>query len=313
MEIKNFSYLRSVNKVIKVFALLGFLFVTNCQMVSKRNGNGSAAGTETSNSSSAESATNMELIKIGVILGPGSAKTFAHLGVLESLEKAKIPIHALVGLEWGSLMAASYSAQGKAYDAQWKVMKMRESDLPHGGLLNSTQEMGAPQSMDKFLRTIFNELSVQQLSKPFACPVKSTQTGKVQMLAQGVVRDVITTCMAYPPYFYSHSEWAGAPSALQEAIDYLHSVGATKIVYVDVLSQSSLMTEKAMREHFPLYQLWFDQQEHLAELQSRVDDVILVKTGRVGLTYFDQRRGLVEVGQVAGKAGARRLSQKYGF
>mgnify|MGYP002358440770 FL=1 len=36
--------------------------------------------------------------KIGIILGPGAIKTFAHIGVLQELGKNKIPISMIAGL-----------------------------------------------------------------------------------------------------------------------------------------------------------------------------------------------------------------------
>jgi NTE family protein len=61
------------------------------------------------------------LPKIGVILGPGGMKTFAHLGVLREMNRARIPVHAIVGLEWGAVMAGAFATQGQINDAEWKA------------------------------------------------------------------------------------------------------------------------------------------------------------------------------------------------
>ena len=37
--------------------------------------------------------------KLGIVLGPGGARTQAYVGFLRELERAQIPIHAIAGIE----------------------------------------------------------------------------------------------------------------------------------------------------------------------------------------------------------------------
>ena len=42
----------------------------------------------------------------------------------------QIPVDYVVGLEWGSLVAALYANEGSVHDLQWKIYKMNASVLP---------------------------------------------------------------------------------------------------------------------------------------------------------------------------------------
>ncbi|MGO4887894.1 patatin-like phospholipase family protein [Anaerobacillus sp. MEB173] len=52
----------------------------------------------------------MKMPKIGLALGSGGARGFAHVGVLNVLEEEKIPIHMIAGSSMGALVGAFYGA-----------------------------------------------------------------------------------------------------------------------------------------------------------------------------------------------------------
>jgi NTE family protein len=52
----------------------------------------------------------MEHPKIGLALGSGGARGFAHLGVIKALIDAGIPIHLIAGSSMGALVASFYGA-----------------------------------------------------------------------------------------------------------------------------------------------------------------------------------------------------------
>ena len=48
--------------------------------------------------------------KIGLALGGGSARGFAHLGVLQALEEKQIPIDYIAGCSMGAIIGSIYCA-----------------------------------------------------------------------------------------------------------------------------------------------------------------------------------------------------------
>jgi NTE family protein len=48
-------------------------------------------------------------VRVALVLGSGGARGYAHIGVIQALEKAGIPIDLIVGASSGSLIGALYA------------------------------------------------------------------------------------------------------------------------------------------------------------------------------------------------------------
>ena len=64
--------------------------------------------------------------KIALVLGGGSAKGFAHVGVIRILEQEKIPIHMIVGTSVGSLIGAIYASNPDSFQLEWATFKIEQ-------------------------------------------------------------------------------------------------------------------------------------------------------------------------------------------
>ncbi|MGQ1936258.1 patatin-like phospholipase family protein, partial [Ornithobacterium rhinotracheale] len=60
--------------------------------------------------------------KIGLVLSGGGAKGYAHVGVLEELEKAQIPIDYIGGTSMGAIVGGLYASGYSASDLK-KILK----------------------------------------------------------------------------------------------------------------------------------------------------------------------------------------------
>ena len=56
--------------------------------------------------------------KVALVLGAGSSRGFAHIGVLKVLESNKIPIHMIVGTSAGSFVGSLYAYGFNAFQLQ---------------------------------------------------------------------------------------------------------------------------------------------------------------------------------------------------
>jgi NTE family protein len=48
--------------------------------------------------------------RIGLVLGGGGARGAAHIGVLEVLERLRVPVHCIAGTSMGALVAGAWAA-----------------------------------------------------------------------------------------------------------------------------------------------------------------------------------------------------------
>ena len=77
---------------------------------------------------------------IALVLGGGSAKGFAHVGVLRVLEQEKIPINMIIGTSVGSLIGGLYAANPDSF--QLEVDRFQDRARGHTRFLHSLLEVG---------------------------------------------------------------------------------------------------------------------------------------------------------------------------
>lgn len=251
------------------------------------------------------------LPRVGLILGPGGLKAYAHLGVLREFARARIPIHAMVGLEWGAVIGGLYAQQAQINDAEWKAFRLREDELPDSGFLTSRASSNEIGALDGFLNNAFAAQIVERARIAFACPSAQLHREKVFWFARGSMRDVVAKCAAYPPLYHANSGYLASPMNVEDAAKWLRSQGATVVVLVDVLAGGSAVVVKGdLAEQV----LWSEIQRRLAAAKTPIVDVTIgVNTGEASLRDFNARRGLIEVGQKAAVEPVNKMVSTYGF
>ncbi len=136
--------------------------------------------------------------RIGLVLGSGSARGWAHAGVLLELRKNKIPIDVITGTSIGALFGAIYAC-GKLDEMvefglklEWdKVARYYLPSMPRGGLIKNS-------SVDRFLSQFFEDCGIEKLNFPFAAVAADALTGKEIIFDGGSVYFAVKASMAIP-------------------------------------------------------------------------------------------------------------------
>jgi len=67
--------------------------------------------------------------RIALVLGAGSSKGFAHIGVLKVLESNKVPIHMIIGTSVGSAVGSLYAYGYDAFQLQKISFSIEKGDI----------------------------------------------------------------------------------------------------------------------------------------------------------------------------------------
>lgn len=138
--------------------------------------------------------------RVGLALGSGSARGWAHFGVIRALEQAGIRPDLVCGTSIGALVGAVYAAGDLARLEQWALgLRLKDVvallDLSLGsGLLKGRR------LMDYFRRN-FEDRPLEQLPMPFAAVATSLHTGAEIWLRQGSTFDAVRASTAIPGLF----------------------------------------------------------------------------------------------------------------
>jgi NTE family protein len=138
--------------------------------------------------------------RVGLALGGGAARGWAHVGVIRALEQAGIHPQIVCGTSIGALVGAAYAAGELDRFEKW-LLGMRMSDVVGfmdvnlgGGLLKGDRVM-------EFFRRNFVDRPIEGLSMPFAAVATALQTGAEVWLREGSTVAAVRASIALPALF----------------------------------------------------------------------------------------------------------------
>lgn len=177
--------------------------------------------------------------KIGLALGSGGARGWAHIGVIEALEEAGYEIGWVAGTSMGSLVGGAY-ASGRLealkriiQHLDWKQVfyYFFEVTFPRSGLIDGTKIAG-------FIREQLGDVDLASLQIPFRAVATDVMTGKEVLLSSGDLIDVIRASISIPGIFtpVSRDGMTLVDGGLVNPVpvDIARAMGAPFVVAVDL-------------------------------------------------------------------------------
>ncbi len=137
-------------------------------------------------------------LKVGVALGAGSIRGFAHWGVLDALEELNIPVDCIAGSSVGGSVAAMYAAgirgaEGVAVFERAASTLFRPT-LPRRGLLSS-------RALARFLERVHGDSRIEDLDLPLAIVTTDIRSRRSIVLRRGPVHKAVLATLAIPGIF----------------------------------------------------------------------------------------------------------------
>lgn len=137
--------------------------------------------------------------RVGLALGGGAARGWAHVGVIRALEEAGIRPDLICGTSAGALVGAAYAAGELDRFEQW-LLAMRIKDVigfldPSfgGGLLKGERVM-------EFIRANFVDQPIEKLGLPFAAVATALGSGNEVWLRSGSTVQAVRASIALPAF-----------------------------------------------------------------------------------------------------------------
>ena len=138
--------------------------------------------------------------RIGLALGSGSARGWAHIGAIRALEERGVKPDLICGTSIGALVGAVYASgqldqleswvTGLAWSKVWRLMDITLK----GGLIRG-------QRLFNLFRATFQELEISELATPFGAIATELSSGREIWLRQGKLFDVVRASIATPGLF----------------------------------------------------------------------------------------------------------------
>ena len=135
--------------------------------------------------------------RVGVALGAGGMRGMAHIGILQVLEEAGIPIDLVSGASVGAFFGAAYAAEMDLYALgayAVKLMKRDVLDAPNpfrSGLLSGNK-------FQKLCRLVTNDRSFSETMIPFWCSAVDLRSGRTDYLHSGPLHSAVRASISIP-------------------------------------------------------------------------------------------------------------------
>ncbi|MFN3696098.1 MAG: hypothetical protein ACK4VO_01555 [Pseudobdellovibrio sp.] len=230
--------------------------------------------------------------RFGVILSAGGAKTWAHVAILKEMQKYKFPIASIAGIEWGSVVAASYAHQASVSEVEWEISKFKDLD-----------------SWFEFTKAAFAKKTTFDFKIPFVCPSLNIKNKTIYLLNRGQIDQFIPYCLPSAGLIRPYGNSVAHMSNLNLIVQHLKATGVQKIILINVLggrSEASFLKSFDSLEN----QIW---SEHAASLRKNVvyDDLIEIELSDYGIDEFDKRKDIMVKATELSYNLVKKLAEKY--
>jgi predicted acylesterase/phospholipase RssA len=247
--------------------------------------------------------TSSHVPPVGVFLSAGAMRSFAHIGVLRALQKAHVPIVAIGGAEWGSVIAAAYAFSKTQFEAEWELMKLKQSQIPTTNLIRRQISELNPSEMAPFLKAAFADKDLERTNIAFRCPY--TDGEQTQFISKGLAREQLPKCIVLPPTYSALD--ASGKALMSGAVDpgdwagELRRAGAQFIIYVDVISRGQALHNSVKYSDISSMKALWHAVRTLSRAQHGFANLTIEVPMDYDLTDFDRRREAITIGEDAAK------------
>jgi NTE family protein len=275
--------------------------------------------------------------KVALVLGGGAARGLAHLGVLQVLEHARIPIDLIVGTSMGALIGAMYAAKPQIDKIMTDVTAYLESDrfaeskvhslrrgtdedhslldqvttyLKRAQMISSTVMRKAyldDHDVREYLSNFVDDRDIKTLKIPFCAIATDVVTGQQAVIETGPVIDAVAASSAipgaFPPVRIGHRTCIDGGIVNMVPVTVAIQKGADFVIAVNVSHELPEPRElkRALEIYFRAHEI---TKKNLIAHQLKFADVVMSpQVGNIHWADFSQPKQMIEAGhEVAEKA-----------
>jgi len=250
-------------------------------------------------------------IKIGIALGGGAAKGFAHVGVIKMLEANGFAPAVVAGTSAGSVVGALYASGLNAFELQEKAIAMDEANIRD--LQWSSGGLVLGQKLEDYVNEQVHHKPMEQLAKPFVAVATRLEDGDRTLFSRGNTGQAVRASSSVPGVFQPvsigkyHYVDGGVVSPVP--VDAARQLGADVVIAVDISSKARGKAPGDMLGTLNQSIAIMGQKLGQAEL-ARADVIIRPKVLDLGSADFSQRATAIIEGEKAALAAMPKIRER---
>jgi NTE family protein len=250
-------------------------------------------------------------LKIGLALGGGAAKGFAHIGVIKMLEASGIHPDVVAGTSAGSVVGALYASGMDPFQLQEQAFSLDASNIRDVRLFSGGLVQG--RKLQDYINQLVGQRSIEKLKLPFAAVATQLETGQRTVFVRGNTGQAVRASSSIPGVFepaeISGKHYVDGGVVSPVPVDAARQLGADFVIAVDISTRPSGVNPQGMVNIVGQSITIMGQQLGRQEI-ARADVVIRPSVSNIGATDFEQKDQAILEGERAALAAIPAIRAK---
>jgi NTE family protein len=184
---------------------------------------------------------------IGLVLGAGGSRGFAHVGVLKAFEEAGIEADVIVGVSSGAVVAALHAGGMRAAELESTALAIEDNDLLDFTLFGPGVIEGG--RLQAYINDTLRNRPIEALQKPFVAVAAERETNRMIVFNRGNTGLAVRASASVPKLFWPvvirGSEYVDGGVASRVPASVARAMGADIVIAVDVSRRGSTDAQEA--------------------------------------------------------------------
>jgi NTE family protein len=254
-------------------------------------------------------------IRIGLALGGGAARGFAHIGVIKALESQGIDADVVVGTSAGSVVGALYAAGNSGFMLQKIAMDMDEAAISDWAmpLFGNSSGVLKGEALQSYVNKAVRNLPMEKLKIPFGAVATDLKNGQPILFQRGNTGMAVRASSAVPgvfqPVVIGGRSYVDGGLVAPVPVRFAREMGADFVIAVNISTQTDAQAATSSME--VILQTFSIMGQRINQLELKDADVVIQPSlGAMKGNDFNGRNLAILAGEQAAFAVMPQLKAK---
>jgi len=230
-------------RLLRCFVLAGSIILASCQTPSPVSSPAPSVTLPANGPVAALPEPAARPIRIGLVLGGGAARGFAHIGVIKVLEAQGIVPDLIVGTSAGSLVGALYAAGNNGFALHKLALEMDEAAMSDWSvpLFSRTSGVLKGEGVQQYVNKAVNNIPIEKLAIPFGAVATDLHSGQAILFRRGNTGLAVRASSAVPGVFQpvriGNIDYVDGGLVSPVPVSFARKMGADFVIAVNISVQ----------------------------------------------------------------------------